>query len=86
MPLSVMSHAYNGETMIIKSQIVLYMYDKLLSKEGFTIFDIMSTFNISERTFRRYVSEINCYLANNYKTEVVSYDSDTKKYFFKNEK
>lgn len=86
MTISVIARMYNKHDMVLKSQIILYMYDKLLSNEGFTILEIVSTFNVSERTFRRYVSEINCYLANNYKKEVVSYDSYTKKYFLKNDK
>ena len=28
--------------------------------------EIITTFKISERTFRRYISEINCYFTNNY--------------------
>ena len=56
------------------------MYDKLLSGKGFTIDEIISNFNISERTFRRYISEINCFLANNYKEQQVLFDLNKRVY------
>ena len=77
---TVIPYKYDINIMVLKTQIVLYMYDKLLSGKGFTVAEIISNFNISERTFRRYVSEINCFLANNYKEQQVGYSNDKKVY------
>lgn len=69
--------------MIIKSQIVLYLYDKLVAKEKLYIDEIIGEYNISIRTFRRYISEINAFLCNNYKNQFVSYDYKNKYYYLK---
>lgn len=63
-----------------KTQVVLYMYDKLIHGSGFSLDEIITMFKISERTFRRYISEINCFLANNYKMQQVSYSYEKGKY------
>lgn len=60
------------------------MYDKLLNSETFTIGEILSMFNISERTFRRYINEINCFLADNYKNQQIVYRADKKEYYLEN--
>ena len=77
---NVIHNKYDINIMVLKTQIVLYMYDKLLSGKGFTIAEIISNFNISERTFRRYISEINCFLANNYKEQQVLFDLNKRVY------
>ena len=41
---------------------------------------VLAEFNISSRTFRRYISEINSFLYNNYKNQVVKYSKLTNKY------
>lgn len=66
--------------MIIKSQVVLYMYHKLMNSKGITLDEIVSKFNISIRTFRRYISEINVFLYNNYLGTEVVYDTNSKIY------
>ena len=43
--------------------------------------EILAEFNISIRTFRRYISEINFFLLNNYKGKSVKYDYVKKVYF-----
>ena len=50
--------------MVVKTQIVLYIYDKLMKKEEVTTEFIINKFDISIPTFRRYISEINSYLFN----------------------
>ena len=66
--------------MVNKCQVVLCIYDALL-KEGELLMDsVLAEFNISSRTFRRYISEINSFLYNNYKNQVVKYSKLTNKY------
>jgi len=70
--------------MIIKSQIVLYIYDELLSNRGIKTIDIVNKYGISIRTFRRYISEINSFFFNNYRNQIVEYDTLRKEYYLKN--
>ena len=60
---------------MVKSQVIIYMYDLLINHKSFSKEEIIAEFNISERTFRRYISEINCYLSNFYKKQSVVYDN-----------
>ena len=66
--------------MIIKSQIILYIYDGKEVKMN----EILAIYNISVRTFRRYISEINSYLYNNYKNQEVVYNHTRNCYYLKN--
>ena len=68
--------------MIIKSQIILYMYDKLINNKSLSIDEIINMYGISIRTFRRYISEINSFLFNNYKNQQVIYDNTNHCYRF----
>ena len=66
--------------MIIKSQIILYIYDKLINGKQVKTNEIVTLFNISVRTFRRYISEINSFLYNNYKNQEVVYNHSKNSY------
>lgn len=66
--------------MIIKSQIILYIYDKLINGKEVKTNEIVTLFNISVRTFRRYISEINSFLYNNYKNQEVVYNHSKNSY------
>ena len=66
--------------MINKSQSVLYIYDELINNKEIRLEDIINKYNISIRTFRRYISEINIFLANNYKNQSILYDLKTNSY------
>lgn len=66
--------------MIVKTQIVVYMYDALINGEELCMDEILNEYNISVRTFRRYISEINSFLSNNYKNKTVTYDGFTNSY------
>lgn len=68
---------------MVKSQIIIYIYDLLINNQSFTKEDIISEFNISERTFRRYISEINCYFDNFYINQCIVYDSSKNVYKLK---
>lgn len=69
--------------MIIKSQIILYIYDELINGRDIKMNEILALYNISVRTFRRYISEINIYLCDNYKNQIVVYNHSTNSYFIK---
>ena len=66
-----------------KSQSDLYIYDELINNKEIRLEDIINKYNISIRTFRRYISEINIFLANNYKNQSVEYDYIKKVYYLK---
>lgn len=69
--------------MIVKSQIILYMYDELINNREIKMNEIIALYDISVRTFRRYISEINSYLCNNYKNQIVVYDHYRNSYRLK---
>ncbi len=60
--------------MVVKGQVLLYIYDELLNNKKISTKDIVEKFNISIRTFRRYISELNSFLFNNFKNQEVVYD------------
>ena len=66
--------------MINKSQVILYIYDDLINKKDIYLDDIINKYKISTRTFRRYIAEINAFLFNNYKNQIIQYDSLKKCY------
>jgi len=70
--------------MMVKSQIVLYIYDELKTNRFITISDIINKYSICERSFRRYIAEINSYLSNNFKNQVIKYDYYNKRYYLEN--
>ncbi len=64
-----------------KSQIILKMYDSLIRNYGIKINDYINKYNISLRTFQRYIAEINAFLFNEFKNQVVNYDHENKIYY-----
>ena len=66
--------------MVVKTQIVLYIYDKLTKKEEVTTEFIINKFVISIPTFRRYISEINSYLFNFQTNQEVVYSRQKRSY------
>ena len=67
--------------MIIKSQVVLYMYDLLINGNEFTMSEIITLYNISIRTFRRYIAEINNFLYEQYKQKEVIFSKERGTYY-----
>ena len=63
-----------------KVEIILYIYDKLKEEKKINSLQIMNEFNICDRTFRRYISDINAYLCNQYKNVQIVYDRKLKEY------
>ena len=52
--------------MISKSQVVLYIYDVLIRGGKIKTSEILNKFEISLRTFQRYIAEINDFFFNLY--------------------
>ena len=67
--------------MIIKSQVVLYMYDLLINGDEFAMNEIITLYNISIRTFRRYIAEINNFLYEQYKHKEVIFSKERGTYY-----
>lgn len=67
--------------MIIKIQIILYMYDDFINGKKIAINDIINKYEISIRTFQRYIAELNAFLFNKYKNQVIVYDYENKEYY-----
>ena len=64
-----------------KTQIVLFIYDELIHGRKLNTNTILGEFQISLRTFRRYISELNAYFANFYKNTTIKYNR-LEKYFY----
>ena len=67
--------------MLTKTQVVLFIYDELIHGKKIQTNSIIGEFNISLRTFERYINEINVYFANFYKNQIVKYDYINKYYY-----
>ncbi len=67
----------------MKTQIILAMLHSCIEYGNFSADVICSNFNISKRTLARYVSEVNCYFANNYHVERLIYDRSENVYMIK---
>ena len=66
-----------------KTQVILYLYDFLLNGGRIYLEETMVNYDISLSTFRRYISEINIFLCNTYKNQVVYYDYKDNCYYLK---
>lgn len=66
---------------IVKAQVILFMYEKLLSEGVLDSIEIKAKFEITDKTFYRYIQEINAYFCNTYKNKKVCYDRKNKKYY-----
>ena len=72
--------------MISKSQVVLYIYDTLIRGGKIKTNEILNKFEISLRTFQRYIAEINDFFFNLYINKSVKYDYEEKYYYIINER
>ena len=70
--------------MISKSQVILYIYDTLIRGEKIKTNEIINEFEISLRTFQRYIAEINDFFFNNFMNYYVKYDYELKYYYLVN--
>lgn len=72
--------------MMNKSQVVLYMYDRLIRRKVIRTNDILNQYDISLRTFQRYIAEINDFFFNNFMNCSVAYNYENKYYYLKEER
>lgn len=70
--------------MISKSQVILYIYDTLIRGGKIKTNEIINEFEISLRTFQRYIAEINDFFFNNFMNYYVKYDYELKYYYLVN--
>ena len=57
------------------------MYDSLIHNEIVNMNDYINNYKMSVRTFQRYIAEINAFLYNEFKNQVVNYDYENKTYY-----
>ena len=67
---------------VVKSQVILYMYENLLTKKELDPYEVKTRFELEDKTFYRYIQEIRTYSSNMYKNETLVYCREKKKYFF----
>lgn len=77
---------YKNLMKVVKSQVILYMYELLLSKKTINPKDVKTKFEIEDKTFLRYIQEIRAYYYNMYKTERIVYSKSMKVYFLVEDK
>ena len=63
-----------------KSQILLYIFETILTKKSINMNSVVAEFNILERTFRRYIADINAYFCNQYKNYSIVYQRKINMY------
>jgi ACT domain-containing protein len=61
---------------------VLYLYDLLLSGKSITIEETMEEWQISRATFKRYLSDIRCFLCEYRPNLSLVYEAEKKVYSF----
>lgn len=66
---------------VVKTQVILFMYDELLSGKTLEPKKVKDMFELKDKTFYRYVQEINAYFCNTYKNKKICYDRKNKNYY-----
>lgn len=70
---------------VVKTQVVLFMYEKLLLEGELSSTYIKEKFELENKTFYRYIQEIRAYYSNMYRKGKIIYSKSLKKYYFKKE-
>ena len=68
---------------IVKTQVILFMYEKLLMKRELYSKEVKEKFELEDKTFYRYIQEIRAYYSNMYKKEKIIYCRSEGKYVLK---
>ena len=66
---------------VVKSQVVLYMHEKLLLDEELDSKEIKDMFELDNKKFYRYMQEIKSYYSNMFKTDKIVYSKKNMKYY-----
>lgn len=56
-----------------KTQVCLYIYEQLLKNGSISSEEIKTKFDLCDKTFSRYISELRCYLVNFFKNVDIVY-------------
>ena len=68
---------------IVKSQVILFMHEKLLLEGELYSEEVKEKFELEDKTFYRYIQEIKAYYSNMYKKERIIYYRSKRKYVLK---
>ena len=68
---------------VVKSQVILFMHEKLLKEGELFSQPIKEQFELDDKTFYRYIQEIKAYYSNMYKKEKIVYCRSEGKYVLK---
>ena len=71
----------SGNNQTNKSQVILFMYEKLLLEKELSSAEVKEKFELEDKTFYRYIQEIRAYFSNFYKNEVIRYSKSKGKYY-----
>ena len=66
---------------VSKSQVLMYIHEKLLLDKQINPLEIKEMFELEDKTFYRYIQEIRAYYSNIYKMEIVCYSKKNKMYY-----
>lgn len=66
---------------VVKSQVVLYMHEKLLLDGKLDSKEIKDMFELDNKKFYRYMQEIKSYYSNMFKTDKIVYSKKNMKYY-----
>ena len=66
---------------VVKSQVILFMYEKLLLEKELSSAEVKKKFELEDKTFYRYIQEIRAYFSNFYKNETIRYSKSKGKYY-----
>lgn len=66
---------------VVKSQVVLYMHEKLLLDGELDSKEIKDMFELDNKKFYRYMQEIKSYYFNMFKTDKIVYSKKSMKYY-----
>jgi len=67
---------------IVKTQVIMYMYEKLLLEGKLDPVEVKKIFELTNKTFYRYIQEIKAYCNNTFKNVEIIYSRSERKYFF----
>lgn len=64
-----------------KSQVLMFMLEKLLVEREISSIEVKEKFEITDKTFYRYIQELRAYFSNMFRTEEIVYKKEYKKYY-----
>lgn len=68
---------------LVKTQVCLYIYEELLENGHVDAEVIKTKYNLSTKTFLRYINELRAYLCNFYRGKQIIYRREKQRYYLK---